>query len=204
MDLGNLIKTLRKKNGYTQKELAKVLNLSPTAISAWELNANKPMMDKLSMMSKLFDVPISTFYRFEDKPTNIIEVSQRTVNIPVLGEIACGQPIMVKENFEDYRTAIEDNLPAGDLVYLQAKGDSMYPTIPDGSMVLVRIQEEVENGEIAAITFNLNAHATLKRVKKQGGVTFLMPDNPAHDPIIITRDNPVRIIGKAIRSEQKL
>lgn len=204
MSLGKLIKTLRKKNGFTQKELAKVLDLSPTAISAWELNANKPMMDKLSIMSELFEVPISTFYQFEEKPANIIEVSQRTVRIPVLGEIACGDPILVEANFEDYRTVLAENLPAGDLVYLQAKGDSMHPTIPDGSMVLIRIQEEVENGEIAAVTFNLNSHATLKRVKKQDGLIILMPDNSAHDPFVVTRDNPVRIIGKAMRSEQEL
>ncbi|WP_354314633.1 S24 family peptidase [Sporosarcina psychrophila] len=118
--------------------------------------------------------------------------------------MACGDPILVEENYEDYRTVLEEHLPAGDLVYLQAKGDSMSPTIPDGSMVLIRIQEEVENGEIAAVTFNLNAYATLKRVKKQNGITILMPDNPAHEPIVVTRDNPVRLIGKAIRSEQKL
>jgi len=185
-------------------ELAKILNLAPTAVSAWERNANKPMMDKIVMMSELFEVPVTHFFDLKDGLSNIIEVSQRTVRIPVLGEIACGDPILVEANYEDYRTVLEENIPAGDLVYLQAKGDSMNPTIPNGSMVLIRIQEEVENGEIAAVTFNLNAYATLKRVKKQNGIIILMPDNPSHEPIVVTRENPVRIIGKAIRSEQTL
>lgn len=204
MSLGQKIRTLRKNKQLTQVELAKILNLAPTAVSAWERNANKPMMDKIVMMSELFEVPVTHFFDLKDGLSNIIEVSQRTVRIPVLGEIACGDPILVEANYEDYRTVLEENLPAGDLVYLQAKGDSMNPTIPDGSMVLIRIQEEVENGEIAAVTFNLNAYATLKRVKKQNGIIILMPDNPSHEPIVITRDNPVRIIGKAIRSEQTL
>lgn len=204
MSLGQKIRTLRKNKQLTQVELAKILNLAPTAVSAWERNANKPMMDKIVMMSELFEVPVTHFFDLKDGLSNIIEVSQRTVRIPVLGEIACGDPILVEANYEDYRTVLEENLPAGDLVYLQAKGDSMNPTIPDGSMVLIRIQEEVENGEIAAVTFNLNAYATLKRVKKQNGIIILMPDNPSHEPIVITRENPVRIIGKAIRSEQTL
>ncbi|MBO0586492.1 XRE family transcriptional regulator [Sporosarcina sp. E16_8] len=204
MSVGQKIRTLRKNKQLTQVELAKILNLAPTAVSAWERNANKPMMDKIVMMSELFEVPVTHFFDLKDGLSNIIEVSQRTVRIPVLGEIACGDPILVEANYEDYRTVLEENLPAGDLVYLQAKGDSMHPTIPNGSMVLIRIQEEVENGEIAAVTFNLNAYATLKRVKKQNGIIILMPDNPSHEPIVVTRENPVRIIGKAIRSEQTL
>lgn len=204
MNVGQKIKVLRKNKNLTQMELAKILNLAPTAVSAWERDANKPMMDKIVMMSELFEVPVTHFFDLKDDESNIIEVSQRTVRIPILGEIACGDPILVEENYEDYRTVLEENLPAGDLVYLQAKGDSMSPTIPDGSMVLIRIQEEVENGEIAAVTFNINAFATLKRVKKQNGIIILMPDNPTHEPIVITKDNPVRIIGKAIRSEQTL
>lgn len=204
MSVGETIKRLRNEKGLTQKELAKKLGLAPTAISAWERNANKPLMDKLSIMANMFNVPISTFYEHMEKPDNIIEINQRMVKIPVLGPIACGDPILIEENYEDYRTVLEENLPQGDLVYLQAKGDSMYPTIPDGSMVLIRIQEEVENGEIAAVTFNLNAHATLKRIKKQNGLVLLMPDNTEHEPIVVTADNPVRIIGKALRSEQEL
>lgn len=62
MKIGEKIKKLRREKGMTQKQLAEKLGLSPTAISAWERNANNPMMDSLSMMSKLFEVPITEFY----------------------------------------------------------------------------------------------------------------------------------------------
>lgn len=190
------------RKGIKQTDMARDLEIAETTVSSW-MNAKRyPGLKSLQLMADYFNVKRSDLT--EQKPTNIIEISQRTVRIPVLGYIACGDPILVEENYEDYRTVLEEHLPAGDLVYLQAKGDSMSPTIPDGSMVLIRIQEEVENGEIAAVTFNLNAYATLKRVKKQNGITILMPDNPAHEPIVVTSDNPVRIIGKAIRSEQTL
>lgn len=198
ISVGVIIKELRKKKGLTQAELAKLLGLAPTAVSAWERNANRPMMDKLSIMAKLFDVPISTFYEDMKKPTNIIEVSQETVRIPVLGPIACGDPILAEENVEEYRTELAEGLPSGNLFFLIAKGDSMSPTIPDGSLVMFREQHDVENGEIAAVMLNGNEEATLKRVKKQGEMIVLMPDNNAHDPIFVTKENPAQIIGKAM------
>lgn len=205
MSTGELIKRLRVSHGLTQKELAKRLNLAPTAISAWERDANKPMMDKLSIMSKMFNVPISDFYIDTVKePSNLIKISQRTVKIPILGKIACGDPILAEQNYEDYRTVLEEGLPSGTLVYLEAKGDSMHPTIPNGALVMIREQPEVENGEIAAVLINGNSEATLKRVKKQGEIILLMPDNPKHDPIIVGEDNPIKIIGKAMKFERDL
>lgn len=202
LTVGETIKKLRKDKGLTQKELAEKLDLAPTAVSAWERNANKPMMDKLSIMAKLFDVPISTFYK--DVATNIIEVSPATVPIPVLGKIACGDPILAEENIKEYRNESPDMLPSGTTFYLEASGDSMEPTIPDGSLVLIREQPEVELGEIAAVLVNGDEEATLKRFTKQGDTVILMPINSAHNPIIVTEDNPARIIGKAIKVTTEL
>ncbi|KQL37164.1 LexA family transcriptional regulator [Psychrobacillus sp. FJAT-21963] len=211
MKVGQKIKALRKEKGLTQQDLAKILKLAPTAVSAWERDANKPMMDKIAVMSELFGVPVTHFFDVGEnpisivsEPSNIYKVSPRTVRIPVLGEIACGDPILVEENYENYRDELVESLPAGNLVYLQAKGDSMAPTIPHGSFVLIREQVDVENGEIAAVLVNGNTEATLKRVKKQGDVIILMPDNSAHEPILIDKNNPAKIIGKAIRFTQDL
>lgn len=135
---------------------------------------------------------------------NLYAVQGESVNIPILGEIACGEPILVKENFAGYRTEPKESLPSGTLFYLKAKGDSMYPTIPDESLVLIRQQPDVESGEIAAVLLNDETEATLKRVKKQGDVTFLLSDNTNYEPIIISELNPARIIGKALRFTQDL
>lgn len=80
----------------------------------------------------------------------------------------------------------------------------MEPTIPDGSHVLIREQSEVEYGEIAAVLVNGDTEVTLKKYTRQGDTVLLMPINSAHEPIIITEDNPARIIGKAIRYTQDL
>lgn len=75
----------------------------------------------------------------------------------------------------------------------------MEPTIPDGSKALIREQPIVEDDEIAAVLVNSDTEATLKRVKHSGNIIMLMPNNKDYDPIIVNKDSPVRILGKAIQ-----
>lgn len=110
MQLKDKLKLLRRQKGMTQEELSKVLKISPTAVSAWERGANKPLMDKLVIMSELFDVPLRYFFDVE----GVEEVVSMT-KIPVLGTIACGEPILAEENIEEYREEITAHLPTGDL-----------------------------------------------------------------------------------------
>jgi len=119
--------------------------------------------------------------------------------IPVLGAIACGDPITAEENIEEYRDTVADLLPSGNLFYLKAKGESMSPTIPNGAYVLIREQPNVEDGEIAAVLVDNDSEATLKRVKRQQGLVMLMPDNPEYNPIVLSKEYTGRIIGKAIK-----
>ncbi len=75
----------------------------------------------------------------------------------------------------------------------------MSPTIPNGSLVLMRIQDTLENGDIGAVLVNDNTKATLKRYKRQGNnVIMLLPDKKDYDPIVVTEDYPCKIIAKAI------
>lgn len=201
MDLANNIRYYRKLNKLTQADLANKLDVAPTAISAWEVGRNKPLMDKIEQMSTLFNVKKSDLLGDEiDTPTNLVPISRASiVSIPILGTIKCGQPILAEENITGYREELSDRLPSGNLFYLKSQGDSMVPTIPEGSLVLIREQPTVEYGEVAAVLVNGDTEATLKRVKKQGDIIMLIADNPDYPPYIITDDNPARIIGKAVQ-----
>ncbi|GIN38493.1 LexA family protein [Heyndrickxia oleronia] len=191
------LKAQLKKVGKSQTDLAKELNLPEMTVSNWVKAKTYPRIDKIQLMADYFGIKRSDLT--EDKPENLYDFNSLTVKVPILGTIACGEPILVAENFEGYRYESADTLPQGETYYLKAKGDSMEPTIPNGSSVLIRMQNDVENGEIAAILLNGDTEATLKRVKKQGDVVILMPDNPVYEPIIVSEKNPARIIGKAIR-----
>lgn len=200
--LAQNIKKLLHRNGKSQADMARDLKLAETTVSSWINSERYPRLDKIQMMADYFNVRRSQLT--EDQAPNLTEITPFTVPIPILGNIACGDPLLAEANLAGYRYESPDLLPHGTLYYLRAKGDSMEPTIPDGSIVLIRQQDEVENGEIAAVLVNGDTEATLKRIKRQDNIVMLLPDNSSHEPIIVTPGNPARIIGKAIRFTQDL
>lgn len=202
--ISNNLKKIMKDYKINQNELAKIAGVSESAAGKWILGKSTPRMGAIQKIADHFNLPKSYILNEESKPINLIDLSPATVKVPIMGTIACGDPIYAEENFSGYRYESPELLPSGKVVYLKAKGDSMEPTIPNGSFVLIREQPEVEYGEIAAVLVNGDSEITLKRVKKQGNTVILMPDNPAYEPYIITADNPARIVGKAIRYTQDL
>lgn len=214
---GTRLKSLRLSHKLSQDELANNLNkkytknISKSMISRWENNKTDPQMAYVRIIADYFEVSPSQLLNESSSSDDAIlfnSTRNRTMTairrVPILGTIACGDPITAEENIEGYLDEPEDSLPNGTVFYLKAKGASMEPTIPDGSDVLIREQPDVEDDEIAAVLVNNDTEATLKRIKRQGKTALLMPDNNDYDPIIITKDNPARILGKAIRFTTKL
>ena len=190
------IKEQMKRHGIDRNKLVNDLGLKYTTVSDWINGKTYPRIDKIELMANYFHVEKADLV--ERKPTNLHRPAGIT-KIPVLGQIACGDPITAEENIEEYRDTVADLLPSGNLFYLKAKGESMSPTIPNGAYVLIREQPNVEDGEIAAVLVNGDTEATLKRVRRQHNVSMLLPDNSDFEPIILSEDYPGRIIGKAIK-----
>lgn len=207
--IASQIKRLRKSHGWTQPQLADKLSVSKQTISNWETGIKVPRMGSLQKLATIFNVKIgeitnASIVSIENnvsKPSNLIypEGLER-VQIPLVGTIACGDPITAEENLDGYiEETFEKPVPSGTLFALRCKGQSMEPTIPDKAIVVIHEQPEVEDGEIAAVQIDHDTEATLKRVKHQGDMILLLPDNKEYDPIILNKDNPGRIIGKAIK-----
>ena len=190
------IKEQMKRHGIDRNKLVNDLGLKYTTVSDWINGKTYPRIDKIELMANYFHVEKADLV--ERKPTNLHRPAGIT-KIPVLGQIACGDPITAEENIEEYRETVADMLPSGNLFYLKAKGESMSPTIPNGAYVLIREQPDVEDGEIAAVLVNGDTEATLKRVRRQHNVSMLLPDNSEFEPIVLSEDYPGRIIGKAIK-----
>ena len=199
--IGMKIKKFRESRNMTQDELAELLDTTRQSISRYENGERKANQDLLFELASIFKVSLDDFFPVRNlyDQTNIIKVTpENMVAIPVIGTIACGDPILADENIIGYRYLLKDRLPKGQTFYLTAKGDSMEPKIPDGSDVLIRMQDDVEDGEIAAVLVNGDSEATLKRVKKQGDIVMLVAENTNYAPYIITEHNPARILGKAV------
>lgn len=199
--VGERIRKYRREKGLTQKELGFKIGVKHNTISGYENGTNEPEQNILFAIADVLGVSINDLF---PSPTNIIPIAPNFTRIPVLGTIACGSPILAEENISEYIYMPTDRLPKGSIFYLKAQGTSMEPTIPNGALVMVREQPEVEYGSIAAVLVNGDTEATLKRVKQHGDIIILMPDNPEHEPIIVTPDNPARIIGQAVQVTQML
>ena len=203
MSVGNRIRQRRLELGLSGEEVGKMLGVNKTTVYRYEKGEIDKMpievVEKLSVALRTTPDVIMGWNTDASTPTNLIKVDRASVvRVPVLGTIKCGQPILAEENITGYREELSDRLPSGNLFYLKSQGDSMLPTIPEGSLVLIREQPTVEYGEVAAVLVNGDTEATLKRVKKQGDIVMLIADNPDYPPYVITKDNPARIIGKAV------
>lgn len=203
------LKYLRLKNGIEQQELAEKLGRrSGSTISDWERGKVIPQANVLNQLSTIFNVSLTDLMTIDltnqtSSSPNILEVN-KLVKIPILGKIACGDPIDAIENVSEYRVTPSETLPSGEMFYLEATGNSMEPKVPDGSLVLCRKQEDVESGEIAAVLVNGDQETTLKKVIKQGNTILLQPLNESYAPYVVNKDNPARIVGKAIKVEVEL
>ena len=195
---GDKIREARKAAGLTQRQLADKVNVSNTSISNWEKNLSRPDPDTIQHLCWALNVQPNYFFAVEESPAlpaNIIPMPEMR-KIPLLGTIACGEPILAEENIEEYVKIPKDM--AGDFA-LRCKGDSMINArIFDGDIVYIRQQDTVENGEIAAVL--IDNEATLKRVRLFDDHISLEPENPMYKPLVYWNEemNNIRILGKAV------
>ena len=116
------------------------------------------------------------------------------VQVPVVGTVAAGEPILAQENIEDYFPIPAEILPNSDTFMLQVKGESMINAgILDGDHVIVQQQSSADNGDMVVAL--VDDSATVKRFFKEDGHYRLQPENDAMEPIIVDH---VEILGKVI------
>ena len=197
------IKEIRKSKKITAKELAVNVNVAESTMSLYENGKREPDYKTLLNIAQYLDVSVDYLLGKESDatadyqlPSNVRPIT--TKRFPMLGEIACGEPIFANENHEAYIDASAD-IQAD--FCLTAKGDSMIGArIHDGDVVFIKSQPMVNNGEIAAVI--IDDEATLKRwyYYPEKGKLVLNPENPAYEPLVYVGEelNTIRCLGKAV------
>lgn len=206
MTIGERIKQLRINKGMTQEELGSKIGVQKQAIYKYEqglvVNLKRDVIGKLS---KALEVSPSYLMGFadDDKANKIpagFEPLPKMIKIPLIGDIACGTPILAEQNIEDYVNCPE----ACEATFaLRCHGDSMInANINGGDIVFIRKQPEVENGQIAAVQIDDGDcyDATLKRFYRSGDTVTLMAENPNVAPMVFARNeiNRIHIAGRAV------
>ena len=177
------------QQGTTPTAVINSLKLSRSSVTYWK-HGSVPKGDTLQKIADYFNVSVDYLLGCQS-PT----VSTR---IPVYGKVAAGIPIEAITDIEDYEEITPELASKGNYIALKIKGDSMSPYILNGDTVIVRLQNDCEDGDIAIVLVEQN-DATCKKIKKTPQGLYLMPLNTAYEPIFYDATEcqklPVSIIG---------
>ena len=200
LELYKNIRKRREELGLSQLELAELTGYtSKTSISKIESGSIDLPQSKIKAFADALHTTPSKLMGWNESDTTVIpegfEPMPEMSTVPLVGQIACGNPITAEENIEDLVS-----VPAAwhaDFT-LRCAGNSMEPRIQDGDLVAIHSQPLVENGEIAAV--RIDCEATLKRVYLYPDRMVLQPENQSYAPIVLVGDemNAVQIEGKAV------
>lgn len=149
----------------------------------------KAVQDHLAALEKK-----GVLHRAKDRARGLIMEARGVVQklrIPILGRVPAGQPLEAIADVEDY-LAVDEAIAKSANFALRVKGDSMFPEINDGDVVLVQSTNVAQNGEVVVATVDDN-EATVKRLRRAGGDVYLQPANPAY-PIIRGKD--ITVVGR--------
>lgn len=204
--LSSILKQRRKELGLTLAQIADMMGVAEATVQRWESGNIKTVRhEKIGKLAEILKVSPAALMGWENPrvsdsfsdslPDNIIPMPN-TYRVPLIGTIACGQPILAVEE-ADETVEVPEYIHAD--FALRCKGDSMINArIFDGDIVYIKKQPQVENGEIAAVL--IGDEATLKRVRLFEDHISLEAENPMYKPIVLWGNdmNTVEILGKAV------
>lgn len=181
--------SILKAKGISAYRLSKDTGISQATLTAWKNGSYVPKYDKIVKIADYLGISVQELMG---------NVAENKGSVPILGAVACGEPIFAEENIMGYAPCLYG--VKADLCLI-AKGDSMVGArIYDGDMVFIKRQSMVENGEIAAVI--IGDSATLKRVYyyPEQNKLILNPENPKYEPFVYVGEelNQIEIIGKAV------
>lgn len=203
LELYKNIKRRRQQLKMTQTDLALKMGYADKSMIAKieKGNVDLPQSKILAFANALETTPGELMgWDYETEATETVDNIYKLdkIKLPMLGKVACGEPIFADEDRESY---IMIGTDIGADFCLQCQGDSMINArIHDGDIVFVKKTDIVENGEIAVVI--IDDEATLKRFfyYREQNLVILKPENPKYQDIILTGEqlNQVRVIGKAV------
>lgn len=195
--------TILAQKGIKASHVAKATGIPPSTFTDWKKGRSKPKADKIKKIADYLNVSKDWLEGVSDNPV----VQQKKGNIiNVLGDVAAGIPIEAVENIIDTEEIPQKLANTGEFFGLRIKGDSMQPSICEGDTVIVKRQDDANNGDIVIALVNSDNATCKKLVKYDEGIS-LISLNPSYEPMVFSKkdiqDKPVRIIGKVVENRRK-
>ena len=188
------------RRGYppSVREIAEAVGLASTSSVAHQLT----VLQKKGFLRRDPNRPRAVDVRMPEPGSSAAEVAERPTPayVPVVGQIAAGQPILAEEMVEEVFPLPRALVGEGTLFLLRVSGDSMIDVaIADGDWVVVRQQQVAENGEIVAAM--IDGEATVKTFRRRDGHVWLLPHNPAYQPIL---GDEATVLGRVVAVLRRL
>lgn len=184
------LRKLRKAKGFTQKQLADLVDVSDSMISQLESGVKDPSFELALKIAEVLDCESADLVT---ERTNSPALATNYVTFPIIGEVAAHYDHFGEENWTNGEIDIPESWlhgrPREEYFVLRVDGDSMHPDYQNGDIVLVHSQPVLDrNGQIAVVRYDSEI-ATLKRVDQGEGFVKLYPINTKYPPLTITGDH---------------
>lgn len=208
----NLFRLYRKRAGYSQKEAADALNVTTAAVSSWEVGRYMPDPQNLKALADLYGVttdillgrttPLESFGRNIKVQTEL--VAEDEIMIPVVASLRCGFGRSGEAIFKDKKPVPRSYVKrwGDDIVYYEAVGESMSPTITPGDLLVTVPGSVWEDGWIVVV--DVNDSDTIKRIyRAEDGGIDLVPDNTKYKPMHLSPEDlmtfNVAVLGHVVK-----
>ena len=206
MSIADNIKQIRERYDLTQDELGEIAGVSGGAVSTWERGTAEPRMGAIQRIADRLNISKADIVTDRDS-AHTDSVQPTSIRIPVLGSVPAGIPLEAIEDIVDWEDIpIEWTAGGKEFFSLKVKGDSMYPKFLEGDTMILRKEDDCENGDICVVYVN-GDDATLKKVVKKQDCIILQPLNNAYEPRVFDYNdelNPIRIAGVVVEIRRKV
>ncbi len=209
----NLLKKFRKRAGYSQREVAEALHVTQGAVSSWEAGRWEPDQQNLSALADLFGVSVDALIGrevIEPRPAwqeikvHPELVAEDEVMIPVVASLRCGFGRSGEAIFKDQKPVPRSYVKrwGENIVYYEAVGESMSPTITPGDLLVTVPGSVWEDGWIVVV--DVNDSDTIKRIyRAEDGGIDLVPDNTKYKPMHLSSEDlmtfNVAVLGHVVK-----
>ena len=211
-DLGKYLKNVRDSKRLSLREVNKMTDISYSHLNMIENGKRNVTPALLKNLARLYNIDYIDLYEkagyidlIEDERKNVLKKISATslsdmeiVEIPLLGVVKAGYDYLAQENWIGTVDVDKKLADSGELFALKVHGNSMFPTLMEDDIVIIKKQDDFESGDIVVAIIN-GDEATIKKGKKSDTSILLQPLNNDYEPLIFTYDEmksiPVTIIG---------
>lgn len=194
-----IVKQLTKEQNMSMSELARRVGIAKSAISRYFNGTRELPLNRIEDFARALHTTSHILLGVEPE-------TQKGIKIPVLGTVPAGIPMSAIEDIIDYEEIPKSWENQGEFFGLKIKGDSMYPTLENGDVVIVKKQSTADNGDTIIVMVN-GDDATCKRYERSETGIMLIPNNNAYNPVFYTNEEiealPLTIIGKVVELRRK-